>query len=246
MPLLAIVLMNEIKIKEELPLFSIETEMVPPAGDLRLTDIPLSKLVRDHYKSERDKQAQLLKVALKEKFTETQNKMYSANYDAFTGLLSPRLMSVLVEESFQLAKDREQVFTFLYLQVNGLNAVKDQYDDAFVNEVLMTVAKRLKLTIRKKDYLSHLNGNKYLVSLIIEKKRIQLVDNIIEKITKIISKPLIINEIEIVLSINICVVAYPIHGDKLTVLLDLAKMKMYQVNKKKPPVKHHTSRHEHF
>ena len=40
-----------------------------------------------------------------------------------------------------------------------------------------------------------------------------------------------INEKEIKFSINSSVAAYPIHGDKLSVLLDIAKMKMYQLNK---------------
>ena len=99
-PFLATVLVNEIEIKEGLPVFSIETEMVPPDGELWLTDITFSELVREHYKKESEQQAQSLKDSPNEKDTETQSKIDLANYDAFTGLLSNRYMSVLVKESF--------------------------------------------------------------------------------------------------------------------------------------------------
>ena len=223
--------MKEFELKDELPLISIETDLVPPDGELRLTDIPFSVLVSDHYKMERKNQAKLLKVAPKERNTNNQNNNNTANFDALTGLLNPRYMSLLIKESFQQAKASDKFFAFLYLQVNGLNGVKSKYDDSFVNEVLITVAKRLKLTIRNRDYLSYLNGNKYLIALLIEKNRLQIVESIIEKINKNISTPMNINEKEIKFSINSSVAAYPIHGDKLSVLLDIAKMKMYQLNK---------------
>ena len=223
--------MKKIEIKEELPLFSIETNMVPPDGELRFTDTLLSEIVHNYYKKERKQQAKPINVYFKKKYPKTQNKSYPDNYDVCTGLLNPSYMSELVKESLQLAKASDKVFAFLYLQVNGLNAVKNKYDDMFVNDVLITVAKRLKLAIRKQDFLSHLNGNKYIVGLLIEKNRLQKIDNMLERITKRISKSMNVNEIEFKFGVNSSVAAYPIHGDKLTVLLDIAKMKMHQLNK---------------
>ena len=95
----------------------------------------------------------------------------------------------------------------------------------------MVIAKRLKLAVRKKDHVSHLSGNEYLVGLMVDKKSLEIVERISKVINEVICKSMNIQGFRIGLRVKICTVAYPIHGDKIRVLLDIAKMKMVKVNK---------------
>ena len=70
--------------------------------------------------------------------------------------------------------------------------------------------------------------NKYLVSFLTEKEKLSKVDTIAENITTFISKPVGINGFRINLDANIESVAYPIHGNQISILLDIADKKMYQ------------------
>ena len=223
--------MKNTEITEESLQSYIETETVSTALPLRPSDVKLSQLIREHYDRERELQQKSLKVALKENPIEAKDYIYRAHYDPLTGLINPRFMMLLLEKSLQLAKEREKVLAILYLQLNGLKQVNNIYGDAIADEVLMIVAKRLKLAVRKRDHLSHLYGNKYLVGLMMDKRGLKIVESTSKKIIEVISKPMNIEGFRIVLSMNICTVAYPIHGDKIGVLLEIAKMKMVKVNK---------------
>ena len=224
--------MRNSEITEESFQSYVETETVSTTQPFCPSDVKLSQLIRDHYDRERELHQQSLKVAHTEKPIEAKDYIYSAHYDPLTGLINPRFMTLLLEKSLQLAKERDKVLAILYIELNGLNDVKNNYGEAIADEVLMIVANRLKLAVRKKDYVSHLHGNEYLLGLMVDKKGIQIVDSILEKTMKIISKPMNINGRVVVVSMRICSVAFPIHGDKISVLLDIAKMKMYRLKKK--------------
>ena len=223
--------MKNSEITEESLQSYIENVTVSTARPLRPSDVKLSQLISDHYDRERELHQQSLKVALKENSIEAKDYIYRAHYDPLTGLINPRFMMLLLEKSLQVAKEREKFLAILYLELNGLNEVNNIYGDAISDEVFMIVAKRLKLAVRKKDNVSHLYGNKYLAELMMDKKGLEIVESTSKKIIEVISKPMNIEGFRIVLSMSICTVAYPIHSDKISVLLDIAKMKMVKVNK---------------
>ena len=223
--------MKNSEITEESLQSYIENETVSTARPLRSSDVKLSQLISDHYDRERELHRQSLKIAVKEKSIEAKDYIYSAHYDPLTGLINPRFMMLLLEKFLQSAKQNKKILAILYLQLNGLKDVNSIYGHAIADKVLMIVAKRLKLAVLKKDHVSHLYGNKYVVCLIIDKKGLEIVESISKKIIEVVSKPLNIKGIRMALSMSICTVAYPIHGDKISVLLDIAKMKMYKVNK---------------
>ena len=223
--------MKRSEITEESFQSSIEAESASGVRPLCPSDVKLSQLIREHYDRERSLHQQSIKATRKENPIEAKDYIYSAHYDPLTGLINPRFMTLLLEKSLQLAKEREKVLAILYLELNGLNEVNNIYGDAIADDVLMIVAKRLKLAVRKKDHVSHLHGNEYLIALMMDNKDLQTVEIIKDKTLKTISKPIKIRGFEVTVSMKLCNVAYPIHGDKIRVLLDIAKMKMYTLNK---------------
>ena len=210
---------------------SIEAERASGARSLCPSNVNLSKLIREHHDRKRSLYQQTIKTTHKENHIEVNDYIHPAHYDSFTGLINPRFMTLLLEKSLQLAKEREKILAIFYLELNGLNMVKNIYGDAIAEEVLLVVTRRLKLAVRKKDHVSYLQGNKYLVGLMLDNKGIRIAESIKERIMKSISKSIYIKGFRVCVSMKVCSVAYPIHGDKINVLLDIANKKMYKLNK---------------
>lgn len=219
--------MKNSKIKNESPQSYIEVERVSTARPLCPQDAQLSQLIREHYINVKKRHQESLKENTKE--DPLPKDIYSTNYDPLTGLINHDFMAGLLEKSLQLAKDNNEALVILYLSLNHLKQVKDIYGDEIANEALIIVAKRLKLVTRKKDYLSHLYGEQYLVGLRMKKDKLAKTESISKEVTTIISKPMSIQGFKIMIGINISVVAYPMHGDKISVLLNIAEMKMHNM-----------------
>jgi diguanylate cyclase (GGDEF)-like protein len=189
----------------------------------------LSQLIRDRYIRENFELQQSLKEAVEEKTIEAKDNAYLANHDALTLLPNRRYITELLEESLQIAKEKDKVLAILFLDLNGFKQINDRYGHAVGDEVLIIVAKRLELAIRRGDYISRLSGDEYLVSLMMDKENLSEIKKMAAKFTAIISEPMNIDGTNIKVGVSIGISAYPMHGNKISVLMDIADKKMYQV-----------------
>lgn len=216
--------MKDSEINEELLRSYIETETVSTARPLRPNDVQLSQLIREYYNNEKELNKEPIETS------EKKGNGYSAGYNTLTGLINPPHMMVLLERFLQLAKEREKFLAIFYLELNEFEKINDFYGKAIADEVLTIIADRLKQVVRKSDLLSYLYENKFLVGFMLELKELEKVVSISEKITTVISKPIKVEGYRFEVGASISTVAYPFHGDKIRVLLDIAKMKMYKMN----------------
>ena len=188
-----------------------------------------SQLVRDRYMEENFYLQQSLQQALEEKIVEAKDNAYLANHDALTELPNRRYITELLEESLEIAKEKDKVLAILFFDLNGFKQVNDIYGHAVGDEVLVIVAKRLELAIRRGDYVSRLGGDEYLIGLMVDKTRVSEIQNMADKFTAIVSKPMHIDGNIVKVGTSIGIAAYPMHGNKVEVLIDIADKKMYKV-----------------
>lgn len=193
----------------------------------------IAQVMRDGYLRQNFLLQQSLKDTVKEKTIEADDNAYIANHDALTKLPNRRYITELLEDSLQLAKEREKVLAILFLDLNGFKQVNDVYGHAVGDSVLVIVAKRLELAVRQGDNLSRLGGDEYLVSLMMDNENIADIERMAVKFTEIISKPMNIDGLRIKVGVSIGIAAYPMHGNKVGVLLDIADKKMYKVKQGK-------------
>ena len=189
----------------------------------------MSQMIRDRYLRENFILQQSLKSAVKEKTEEAKDNAYLANHDALTGLPNRRYITELLEKSLEKAQKENRVLAILFLDLNGFKQVNDIYGHAFGDEVLKIVAKRLELAIRQGDYLSRLGGDEYLISLMLNNENLSEVEVLAEKFTALITQPMNIDGMKIKIGASIGIAAYPMHGNKVSVLMDIADKKMYQI-----------------
>ncbi len=189
----------------------------------------ISQLIRDRYIRENFILQQSLAKIVKEKTLEAKDNAYLANHDSLTDLSNRRHVTELLERSLQIAKEKDKVLALLFLDLNGFKQVNDKYGHAVGDAVLVIVARRLELAIRDGDHLARLGGDEYLVSLMMDKATLVEIKSMAVKLTAIISKPMIIEGVKITIGASIGISAYPMHGNKISVLLDIADKKMYGV-----------------
>ena len=189
----------------------------------------VAQVIRDSYLKENFFLQQSLSSALEEKTEEAKHNEYKANHDELTGLPNRRYITELLEHSLDTAKEEDKILLILFIDLNGFKQINDIYGHAAGDEVLSIVARRLELAIRKSDNLSRLGGDEFLVGLLIEKEHLNGVEAMVDKYEKIISAPMNVEGQRLKVGASIGMAAFPVHGNKVSVLMDIADKKMYQV-----------------
>ena len=193
----------------------------------------LAQVQRDKYLRQNFLLQQSLKQAYNAKSVEAKDNEYLANHDSLTDLPNRRYMTELLNESLLVAKDKDKVLIIMFLDLNGFKQVNDIYGHAVGDEVLIIVAKRLELAIRNGDHISRLGGDEYLLGLMMDKESLNEVEGMTAKFIDLVSQPMNIEGLRIRIGASVGIAAYPIHGNNVDVLLDIADKRMYHVKKGK-------------
>ena len=175
---------------------------------------------------------QLLLLDNKEKEKEAQNNKYLADHDALTRLPNRRYMMELLEESLNFSKEYRKILLILFIDLNKFKEVNDTYGHSVGDEVLMIATNRLRLSMRKGDHLCRLGGDEYLMSLVVDNITKRSFEEIRNKYIEIISQPMIIQGFKVKVGASIGFASYPMQGDDLENLIEIADQAMYE-NKKK-------------
>lgn len=155
----------------------------------------------------------------------SKDNAYLTNSRVFIGLPNYRYVMSLLNASLQLAKREKKVLLVLYFSLQGQEQVNNDYGNVIGDDALTVVAERLGDVAHKNHYSLYLGKNKYLVCIMKEKENLSEAGKFIEKLTLLVSKPIFIDEHTLNLGVSLGVAAYPMHGDKAGVLLDIAEMK---------------------
>ncbi|MCF6190837.1 MAG: GGDEF domain-containing protein [Cocleimonas sp.] len=191
----------------------------------------ISQVIRDRYLKDNFLLQQSLKEAVEAKTLEAKDNAYLANHDPLTDLPNRRYVTELLEDSLEVAKQDDKILAILFLDLNGFKQVNDVYGHAVGDEVLKVVAKRLEFAVREGDSLSRLAGDEFLVGLLMEKEGLSEVNKMSAKFTAIISKSMNIDGMSIKIGVSMGIAAYPMHGDKINALINIADKKMYKTKK---------------
>lgn len=85
-----------------------------------------------------------------------------AHYDALTNLPNRILLSDRLEQSLAQSKRRNTIVGIVYLDLDGFKEVNDQFGHDIGDQLLITLAKRLKQALREGDTLSRLGGDEFV------------------------------------------------------------------------------------
>lgn len=148
--------------------------------------------------------------------------------DPLTGLINRRKLLENLELECASYTRAQTNFAVLFLDLNGFKRVNDEYGHNAGDEVIKTVAGRLKDLTRGSDYVSRLGGDEFVVVLnnlpvnrVAARRSAQLVQH---KIELAIKKPMVIgiNKVEIGTSVGICVSCECASADQILEKADAA------------------------
>lgn len=90
---------------------------------------------------------------------------FNAHHDALTGLPNRVLLADRLQQAMGHARRRESRLAVVYMDLDGFKDVNDQYGHEVGDQLLMTLADRMRHTLRESDTLARLGGDEFVAVL---------------------------------------------------------------------------------
>ena len=159
---------------------------------------------------------------------EAERQIYmQANYDTLTGLPNRRLVMDRLSQTVLQAKRDDLRGCLLFLDLDRFKSINDTYGHGAGDEVLRTVARRLRHCVRMTDTVGRLGGDEFVV-ILREVGPGNKGTYIAEKILYSLSEPFTLMGTEQFCVPSIGIVYFPDHASESETLLKYADVAMYQ------------------
>jgi diguanylate cyclase (GGDEF)-like protein/PAS domain S-box-containing protein len=155
---------------------------------------------------------------------------FMANHDALTGLPSLRLCKDRLERSLAAARRSSRMTAVMFLDLDGFKKVNDLLGHESGDQVLITMAKRIRQEMRETDTVARTGGDEFII-ILSDLSKVLAVKKIATTIIKKASQPVLIDKNEVTVSASIGIAIYPEHGATSDQLMQAADKAMYEVKK---------------
>ncbi len=150
-----------------------------------------------------------------------------ANYDTLTGLPNRNLLHDRLQQAIVQAARANGNVGVLFLDLDRFKSVNESLGHRAGDQLLKTVADRLRVCVRESDTLARIGGDEFVVILSVVSDE-DGISSAASKILAIISEPFVIEGRELYLTASIGVAVYPNDGADVQALLKHADLAMYQ------------------
>jgi diguanylate cyclase len=151
----------------------------------------------------------------------------SALQDPLTGLPNRLLFEQSLENGLILAKRHRWGLAVLFIDIDKFKSINDTYGHDMGDKVLVTVANRLRSSVREEDMVSRWAGDEF-VCLLLEVKREADVTRLAEDMVDRISETCEIDGTDFSISVSIGIAIYPADGETAEILFKNADTAMYK------------------
>ena len=86
-------------------------------------------------------------------------------HDSLTGLFRRHVGAAILDQQFQAAMRQKSSFTILFIDIDDLKKINDQFGHDAGDRALKDAAERLKKTIRRQDIAIRWGGDEFLIAL---------------------------------------------------------------------------------
>lgn len=162
---------------------------------------------------------------------------YLANYDSLTGLANRRLFTERLESAVEKAKAEDELLGLLFIDLDRFKRINDTLGHSAGDQLLRTVADRLRDRVRASDRVGHrggeddspvsrLGGDEFTVMLPgISQPRDA--GDVAQRILEILPEPILVNGHEVGTTGSIGISIFPMDGEDAETLLKNADTAMY-------------------
>ncbi|MBF0471490.1 MAG: EAL domain-containing protein, partial [Gammaproteobacteria bacterium] len=149
-------------------------------------------------------------------------------YDQLTQLPNRMLLADRLEQAMAQTLRRQQNLVIAYLDLDGFAHVNKEHGQPLGDQLLMVMAERLLLTLRRGDTLARVGGDEFVVVLT-DLSQPQESIPLLERLLECASSPVVIEDVTLQLSASLGISLYP-QQERITPeqLLRQADQAMYQ------------------
>ncbi len=150
-----------------------------------------------------------------------------ALYDSLTDLCNRRLFQNRLAHSMGIAHRDEKLLAICFFDLDNFKSINDNLGHPIGDELLRTVARRLKSTMRHGDIISRISGDEF--ALAIEGlNSVEELEMIVEKLRRRLAEPYSIHGHKIYVTASIGLALYPLDGSDRDAMMRYADAAMYQ------------------
>jgi diguanylate cyclase (GGDEF)-like protein/PAS domain S-box-containing protein len=131
-----------------------------------------------------------------------------AHYDLLTGLPNRALLRDRLRQAMAQADRRGSIIVAVCLDLDDFKAINDQHGHEGGNEVLTTIAHRMKNVIRRDDSLARLSGDEF-VAVLLDFDNIDQSLPLVKQLLEAASSPVSIRDFSLRLSVSAGIACYP-------------------------------------
>lgn len=163
---------------------------------------------------------------------ELQQEIHEYAYiDRLTGLPNRAYFLEILDQTIAQAQRSDHLVALLFLDLDDFKKVNDGLGHQAGDKLLEVVGRRIKTCLREGDMVARLGGDEFTV-ILNHINNVEETYQIAERIIDTVATPMIINEMEVIVSTSIGITFYPFDDDNSGQLLKNADTAMYQAKKK--------------
>ncbi|TGE34220.1 EAL domain-containing protein [Desulfosporosinus sp. Sb-LF] len=156
---------------------------------------------------------------------------YQAHHDALTGLPNRLLFTEHLNQALARARRKKGKLAVMYLDLDRFKLINDSMGHNLGDLLLKNVAERVRQTLREGETLARQGGDEFLI-LLPEIQNEQEVVAVSDRILRVFTNPIMLEDNEVYMSTSIGISLYPNDGDDRETLLKQADTAMYYAKEK--------------
>ncbi len=149
-----------------------------------------------------------------------------AYHDTLTGLLNRFSLRTQLEQVLAMAHRDHRALAVIFLDMDRFKTINDTLGHAVGDKLLITVAQRLRESVRESDIVARLGGDEFVVVLT-EVEDATAVARLADKILHVLAQPYLIGKNELHTAASIGLALYPDDGGDGETLMKNADTAMY-------------------
>ena len=150
-----------------------------------------------------------------------------AHYDLLTNLPNRILLAERLEQSIKKCDRHKAELAVAYLDLDGFKEINDKLGHSIGDEVLAAIGRRMSATIRETDTLARIGGDEFVLLIEFEHGSEEYL-TALHRILTVCKQAVIVDGVEVVLSVSGGVTVYPNDDASPDLLLRHADQAMYE------------------
>ena len=179
----------------------------------------------------KDKKGNIIKyIAVQTDLREIENIQkkvdYLAYHDQLTGLYNRANFEEYLEHALSIAKRKKENLSVLFIDLDRFKVINDTLGHDIGDKVLIEIAKRLKHTLRKSDFISRWGGDEFIAILensLTPEESAKIAKHIIEAV----QKPIEVDSHSLTTTASVGIAIYPQDGEDANSLVKHADSALY-------------------